>query len=148
MLNQILKFTLVSSLLLWLKPRWRGLLALVVSVVMIHVVHGEYLGYVELSGNQAWLLWSYALKWLALLFCILVYLYYTFGGVGQLLNRDVADDNGQRSTPRAPEVSAGEQSAGDDGFDFLRDKKTLESRAEKILGNDAGLSQQGTENKK
>ena len=26
MLNQLLRFTLVSSLLLWLRPRWRGLL--------------------------------------------------------------------------------------------------------------------------
>ena len=66
MLNQLLKFTLVSSLLLWLKPRWRGLLGLSVFVLLVHILHAEYLGYVELSGNSDFLVASYFVKWLGL----------------------------------------------------------------------------------
>ena len=66
MLNQLLRFTLVSSILLWLRPRWKGLLTLGVVVILVHVLHGEYLGYVELSGDDSLLIWSYVVKWLAL----------------------------------------------------------------------------------
>ena len=80
MLNQLLRFTLVSSILLWLRPRWRGLLALIVLVIMLHLLHSEYLGYVELSGDRSLLIWSYVFKWTVLLLGILSYLFLSLSG--------------------------------------------------------------------
>jgi hypothetical protein len=133
MLNQILRFTLVSGLLLWLKPRWRGLLALAAFVVMVHVIHGEYLGYVELSGNQSYLLWSYVLKWLALVIGVLVYFYFAFDAKGRLLNRDARLDKEFIASAGDANVDADKTNDIDDGFNFLRQKKDLENRADKVL---------------
>jgi len=128
-LNQLLKFTLVSSALLWLRPRWRGLLALSVFVILVHVLHGEYLGYVELSGNADFLVWSYAVKWLALLAGVTAYFFLAVLGPPR---------RGNKKEP--PPVSTGQQSPlpSDDGFDFLRSKKELESRADKVIGKGPG----------
>jgi hypothetical protein len=131
MLNQLLKFTLVSSLLLWLKPRWKGLLALCVAVILVHIVHGEYLGYVELSGDRSLLVWSYVFKWIALLAAVLVYLFFVLFG-------------SRRSSPRsakgagsgAPDPLA--NGPADDGFDFLRHKKELKSRADVVISEEVG----------
>ena len=47
MLNQLLKFTLVSGLLLWLRRRWKWLLGCGAVIVMAMYLHGEFLDYVE-----------------------------------------------------------------------------------------------------
>ncbi len=126
MLNQLLKFTLVSSLLLWLKPRWKGLLALTVSVALVHIIHGEYLGYVELSDDRAFLVWSYVLKWIALLAALAIYLLLSLSG-----SRKAAPSARKSRAGAAP----GEEASGpvDDGFDFLRDKKQLKNRADMVI---------------
>ena len=131
MLNQLLKFTLVSSLLLWLKPRWKGLLALCVSVILVHVIHGEYLGYVELSDDRSFLVWSYVLKWLALLAAVVVYLISILSGP-----RKAGTRAGNGRIARAPD----EQVTGpdDDGFDFLRHKAELKNRADMLISRQAG----------
>ena len=132
MLNQLLKFTLVSSALLWLRPRWKGLLALVVFVLMVHVLHGEYLSYVELSENDEFLVWSYVVKWTALILGVLVYFLVVLSGGGSAAEPAALFET--RNKPRAlPRGGAATDSAVDDGFDFLRDKKQLQSRAEKLL---------------
>ena len=123
MLNQLLKFTLISSLLLWLKPRWRGLLGLSVVVVVVHVFHGEYLNYAELSGNQSFLVWSYIIKWGVLIVSVLLYMAYTI----------------YKEICTLFDYSDAIKKMGNDfiqltGFDFLRKKKKLQSRAEKIIG--------------
>jgi len=134
MLNQLLRFTLVSSLLLWLRPRWRGLLLLAVFVVLVHVLHGEYLGYVTLSGNDAFLVWSYVLKWLALGVGVLAYFLFAVVNAGRG-ERAQAPKRAESRRAVAPEQ------ANDDGFDFLRRKKTLQGRADKII--DSEVKQKG-----
>lgn len=131
MLNQLLRFTLVSSVLLWLKPRWRGLLALTVVVLLVHVLHGEYLGYVELSGNDGYLLASYAVKWLALLVAVLAYYLFAIRGLSR--PRKPAP----QAPPKPPLVGDAAPPAGDDGFDFLRRKKELEGEADKVIARRA-----------
>lgn len=131
MLNQLLKFTLFSSLLLWLKPRWKGLLALCVAVVLVHVIHGEYLGYVELSGDRAFLVWSYILKWAALAVSVLVYLFFILSPTGK-----AAPGAAIRRASRTPDPVA--SGTADDGFDFLRDKKQLRSRADMVTSQESG----------
>lgn len=126
MLNQLLRFTLVSSALLWLRPRWRGLLALAVFVVLVHVLHGEYLRYVELSQNQSFLVWSYGIKWLALLIGVSVYILFAFPSSS-------TSDRARKGADKEPPDREPAAIAADDGFDFLRRKKSLEGRAEKVL---------------
>jgi len=126
MLNQILKFTVITSIWLWLKPRWRALLAFIVSIVIINVLHSEYVKYVEISGNQDFLVWSYILKWSAMLFCILAYLLVNVWGISSKKTLPVKAAN--ESARVAPRVEG-----QDDGFDFLRRKKKLNSQSEKLL---------------
>lgn len=133
MLNQLLKFTLVSSLLIWLKPRWKGLLALCAAVILVHVIHGEYLGYVELSGERSLLLWSYVIKWTALLLAVGTYLFFLFFGARK---RGAVS---QHSRPAGVKAASAQPKPGsDDGFDFLRDKKSLQSRSEIIIASKPG----------
>ncbi len=126
MLNQILKFTVITTVWLWLKPRWRALLAFVVSIIIITVAHREYLNYVEISGNQTYLVWSYLLKWSALLVCIIAYLLASAWGISS--KKSAPAKAVTESARLAPRVE-GE----DDGFDFIRRKKRLNSQAEKLL---------------
>lgn len=126
MLNQILKFTVITSIWLWLKPRWRALLAFILSLVIINVLHREYVNYVEISGNQVFLVWSYILKWSAMLICILAYLLVSAWGI-----------SGKKTPPakvaNEPVKLTPKIEGQDDGFDFLRRKKKLNSQAEKLL---------------
>ena len=46
MLNQILKFTLISSVALFLRKRWKRLSACALAIVAAFYIHGEYLDYV------------------------------------------------------------------------------------------------------
>jgi hypothetical protein len=124
MLNQLLKITLFASFWLWIKPRWKGLVALAVFLLLVNMLHGEYLGYVELSGNAAFLPWSYLVKWLLLLAAAGVYMLV-------LLRADEPGSASERDTKRAMPGSG--PASADDGFDFLREKKTLQSRADKLL---------------
>lgn len=127
MLNQLLKFTLISSVLLWLKPRWRSLLVLCVVVVAVHIFHGEYLNYAELSGNQSFLVWSYIIKWGVLIVSVLLYMAYTVA-------RQNDPKTGARRVRNKKNGKVDLVPAPDDGFDFLRKKNKLQSRAEKIIG--------------
>jgi len=129
-LNQLLKFTLASSLLIWLKPRWKGLLALGVAVVLVQVLHREYLGYVELSGDKSLLVWSYVIKWVALAGAVIAYLFLILFGSRK--------GPGESTQARAAQGSRGNPARADDGFDFLREKTHLQSRAEMIITEKAG----------
>jgi hypothetical protein len=126
MLNQLLKFTLISSLLLWLKPRWRGLLALSALVIAAHTFHGEYLDYAERSGDQSFLVWSYVIKWIVLTVGVLVYMAYMIAG-----RNTRAQSVDERRIKKKVKVNTIPQV--DDGFDFLRQKKHLQNRADKIV---------------
>ena len=128
MLNQLLKVTLISSFLLWLRPRWRGMLALSLVVILVHVLHAEYLGYVELSGNDALLIWSFVVKWSALVVAVIVYLVMT---LTRPQGKTSAVDSRRKKNSSASEIASSPDE--NDGFEFLRNKKRLESRAEKML---------------
>lgn len=128
MLNQLLKVTLISSFLLWLRPRWRGMMALALVVVLVHVLHAEYLGYVELSGNDALLIWSFVVKWSVLAVAVTVYLAMT---LTRQQGKSAPMDSRRKKNP--PAGKAFPSRSEDDGFEFLRKKKRLESRAEKML---------------
>jgi hypothetical protein len=126
MFNQILKITLFTTIWFWLKPRWRSLLAFTVYVLFVHYLHREYLDYVEISGDQGFLVWSYVLKWVLLVSGLATYL--IFGGIGVKAPPTKRPPRDQNETATDPSTSN-----EDDGFDFLREKKHLQSQADKLI---------------
>jgi hypothetical protein len=126
MFHQILKITLFATIWFWLKPRWRSLLAFTLFVLLVHFLHREYLGYVEISGDQVFLVWSYLLKWVLLLSGLVTYL--IFGGIG------IKGSSTKRSHGDQVETATESSNSNeDDGFDFLREKTRLQSQAEKLI---------------
>jgi hypothetical protein len=128
MFSQLLKITLFTSLWLWLKPRWRGLLALVVFIVLVTLGHREYLDYVQLSGDKEFLVWSFLVKWVLIALGLLAYFLLVVMWPTPVKGKAV---KAGKNKSEVTGVSTG--AAQDDGFDFLRQKKQLQSRAEKLL---------------
>lgn len=129
MFNQLLKITLFTSLWLWLKPRWRGLLAIIVFVLLVNILHREYLDYVSISEDKAMLIWSFVVKWGLIIIGVLLY----------FLSATLGGKPAQAKTGKSKAgVEASRQTGadGDDGFNFLREKKTLENRADKLLNRE------------
>ena len=123
MFQFITKFAAVYAITRWLKPRWKVLVATVFTVLTVNYLHAEYLSYVEVSENTTYLVTSYLLKF-SLNAVVLL------GGIIRLRSKSpsqekVGDIQGLQGSNLAP--------SPDDGFDFLRGKKTLDSRSEKIL---------------
>lgn len=129
MFNQLLKITLFTSVWLWLKPRWRGLLAIIVFVLLVNILHREYLDYVSISEDKAMLVWSFVVKWGLIIIGVLLYFLSATLGGKPAQARPAAKDKAGTDTPR----QAGKPEGGDDGFNFLREKKVLENRADKLL---------------
>ncbi|MEZ5501195.1 MAG: hypothetical protein R3E50_00560 [Halioglobus sp.] len=102
------------------------MLALVILVVLVHILHGEYLGYVDLSGDRAFLVWSYVAKWLILAIGLLVYLLYAVSTSKAPSRPEIRPGVDKRPLDTLPPVA-------DDGFDFLRKRVQLQGRAEKLL---------------
>lgn len=107
---------------LWLKHRLRGLALLFFVLAITWILHGEFLAYVERSGNTDYLEWSFFIKWALL-----------FGGLGLYyllvecrLEKTSENNTKTRTHPQTV------QPVGD-GFDFLRHKKSLDSEADMTL---------------
>ncbi len=122
MFNQLLKIGLFVTMGLWLKHRLRGLALLALLLVMSWVLHSEYLAYVERSGNTTYLEWSFIIKW-ALIFtglaCYYLLVEYRLG----------KNTNSNNTNATADDISP----SMEDGFDFLRQKKSLDSEADRVL---------------
>jgi hypothetical protein len=109
----------------FLKPRLKGLLVLIVFWLVINFLHGEYISYVELSGDTGFLI-SAALIKIGLY--MIAFAVYVFTVERKILKRTAKEIE----TKQVQERPAGE----DDGFDFLRQKKKLQSPAEQLLKKD------------
>jgi hypothetical protein len=109
----------------FLKPRFKGLLVLIAFWLVLRFLHGEYLSYVELSGNTEHLVVA-ALGKITLY--VLAFLVYVLMVERKILQRTQQDIEVRTLQERA----AGE----DDGFDFLRQKKKLQDSAEQLLEKD------------
>lgn len=109
----------------FLKSRWKGLLALLAFWYVVSFLHGEYRDYVELSGNTDYLITA-ALTKIGLY--VLGFVVYVFVVERKILNRTQAEIEKKMlvENPRHD----------DDGFDFLRRKKKLQSPAEQLLKKD------------
>ena len=106
----------------FLKPRLKGLLVLIAFWLVVRFLHSEYLSYVELSGNTQYLVVA-ALGKITLY--VLAFLVYVLIVERKILQRTQQDIDVRTLQERA----AGE----DDGFDFIRNKKSLSNPADNLL---------------
>ena len=123
MLRSATRFVALYAILRWLKPRWVRLAFLVISLVLISYSHSEYIRYVEITADPTSLAFSYQLKY-ALIVIVLV----SFSiSLKFMPSKNISRSDSKKLTSRKKSVNM------DDGFDFLRDKKELDSRSDKIL---------------
>ena len=122
MLNQLLKFGLFLSAGIWLKRRARGLLILLAVLAVTWILHREYLSYLQQSDSVAHLELSYIIK--LSIFLVSCGAYYFF--VERVVRKD---SSSSRNTIHHPSHDSNQG----DGFDFIRQKKTLETALDKEL---------------
>ncbi|MXY55990.1 MAG: hypothetical protein F4029_10575 [Gammaproteobacteria bacterium] len=146
MLNQLLKFTLVSGFLLWLRRRWKWLAACGGVIAAAMYLHGEFLDYVEAlpSGSEEatvagdYIAVAFAIKNVVIFASLLTYFLVEMrASKRRRKDRTAAVDAGTtepRPSPRRGSVR-GDDSKADDGFDFLRHGRKLENRADKVIGS-------------
>ena len=119
MINQLLKVGVLIATGRFFKQRWRGVLAVLAVWIVLWVVHGEYVRYVELSGNTQYVLHASILKIFVYLLSIAVYVWRV---ERPLWPKTPAPVTPVTVVPSSPSKSAA-PTGGDDGFDFLRIKK-------------------------
>ena len=139
MLNQILKFTLVSGVALFLRKRWKRLSGCALAIVAAVYIHGEYLDYVGAlpAGTPAaahageYLLTAFLLKNAVIAAAVLVIVVLEVRasrGKGTATRR--TEDTASSAPQDAPLSSEERQ---DDGFDFLRKRSKLANRTEQLI---------------
>ena len=123
MLRSATRFVALYALLRWLKPRWVRLAFLVISLVLISYSHSEYIRYVEITADPTSLAFSYQLKYALTVIMLVSFLI----SLKFMSSKNISKSDSKKLTSRKESVNM------DDGFDFLRDKKELDSRSDKIL---------------
>lgn len=124
MLNQLLRVGILFKAFLWLKPRYKVLSVTIGIIVVTWLMHSEYISYAQHSGNNGLLGVSFIIKWIITIFSVLGYLFYQAKRTStEEVSKDFSEgDSKQQDVP-----------SENDGFDFLRSKDRLESRADKIM---------------
>lgn len=123
MLNQLMKFGLLIATGRFFKQRWRGVLAVLAVWIALWVVHGEFIRYVELSGNARYVLHASLLKLALYALSIGVYVWRVERPLWPKAAAAAIAPGPAASSPRqlpAPARQPAPPAEGDDGFDFLR----------------------------
>lgn len=124
MINQLLKLGALIATGRFFKQRWRGVLAVLAVWLALWVVHGEFVRYVELSGDTRYVFHASIAKLFVYALSIAVYVWRverplwpkTAAPVAQPAPKQVAAQ--KKTAPSQPVLAP-----GDDGFDFLRHRK-------------------------
>ena len=115
----------------WFKNRWRSTLALAVFLALTASIHDEYIEYVELTNEASFLLASYFIKWVGIIIGVSLYVLLSIlRGTSMKPNAIL---NQKHKASDATVKSSSSLDDEDDGFNFLREKDRLESRAEKLI---------------
>lgn len=132
MINQLLKLGALIATGRFLKPRLKGLLWVAAAWLLLWFVHSEYVAYVQLSGDTSFVLWAALIK--TGLYALSIALYVL------LVERPLwpkpvkmPPPHAPAATPAAPGTATPSPRSGDDGFDFLREKRKLRSQADDLL---------------
>jgi hypothetical protein len=133
MINQLLKLGLFIATGRFLKPRVKGLLWVAAVWILLWFVHSEYVEYVQLSGDTSLVLKAALVK--TGLYALSIALYVLLVE-RKLWPRPVAVPPPQKLSPQKTHTDAPatrQPRDGDDGFDFLRDKRKLRNPAKDLL---------------
>jgi|TARA_B110000908_G_scaffold97774_1_gene115443 hypothetical protein len=124
--TKLIKAGLLIKTGVWLRPRIKKVIFFLAAILSIWVAHDEYLDYVGLSGESRYLALSYVFKWIMTLLMLMSYYYfskkYQEQSIKIIRRKGLPADNSKKT-----------QETGNDGFDFLRNKDVLESKADRIL---------------
>jgi hypothetical protein len=123
MLQSFTRFVALYAVLRWLKPRWLRLVILIISLILISYSHSEYIRYVEITADPTSLAFAYQLKYALTVIVLVSFLI----SLKFMPSKNLSKSDSKKLTSRKKSVNM------DDGFDFLRDKKELDSRSDKIL---------------
>ena len=118
----------------WFKNRWRSTLALALFLALTAVIHDEYIEYVELTNEARFLFASYFIKWVGIVIGVSLYVLLNVLRGASMKPKGILNRN--RKPPDATLVSSLSLDDEDDGFNFLREKGRLESRAEKLINGE------------
>ena len=133
---------MVSTVLMWLRRRWIWLAACVAAILAVIYLHAEFLDYVAAlpaGSNRAatasgYIPLAFVLKNAVILGSLLACILFEMRR-RNASRRGPAEASSSRaaveSTPGG--ASASNTDEADDGFDFLRHGRKLESRAEKVI---------------
>ncbi len=150
MLNQLLKFTLVSGFLLWLRRRWRWLAGCGGTIAVAMYLHGEFLDYVaalppgspSAAAANEYISTAFFAKNLVIFGALVTYFLVEMRDSKRRRARGRRAGSGRAATSSesiANKVDSDDTDvAADDGFDFLRHGRRLDNRADKILGPKRG----------
>tara|TARA_R110000772_G_scaffold71427_7_gene156603 strand:+ start:1863 stop:2237 length:375 start_codon:yes stop_codon:yes gene_type:complete len=122
MLNNLLKLSALVITGRFLKPRFKGLLILIVFWLLVRLLHAEYISYVQLSADTSYL-------WQAALIKITLYIVGFCAYFMIVERRILLHSKLEQEEQKNQLLLAGE----DDGFNFLRAKKKLSSKSEQLL---------------
>ena len=120
MINQLLKLGVLIQIGRFFRQRWRGVLAVFAVWLVLWIVHGEFIRYVELSGDTRYVLHASLLKLALYGLSIAVYVW--------RIERPLWPKTPPPG-PATPQLQKPVSSqpatltSGDDGFDFLRHGK-------------------------
>jgi len=134
MLNFFFKSGLIFFISIWLKPRLKGIVCATCVIAGIWLIQGEYLDYLSLINDFTYAGWTYLAKWMAILFTVMLYYYFV---EVPIKNAVASNDKGFS----ASKSGIGEEETTilksmekkNDGFYFVREKKELKSRSQRIL---------------
>lgn len=119
MINQLLKLGALIATGRFFKQRWRGVLAVAAVWIVLWVVHGEFVRYVELSADTRYVLHASILKLVVYALSIAVYVWRVERPLWPRTPAPLSPPAGSHTATPKPVTLTN----GDDGFDFLRRKK-------------------------
>lgn len=120
MLNQLLKFGMLIATGRFLKQRWRGVLAVFAVWLVLWVVHGEFVDYVELSGDTRYVLHASLIKLALYALSIAIYVWCVERPLWPKMPAPVGTPAAQAKSSSTNTPSKSLAPTNDDGFDFLR----------------------------
>ena len=136
MLSSLLRTGVFIFIGFWLKPRWKGIAVLCLGILFIWIIHSEFLTYSVIGEGRLSVGWSFVYKWAAILISVLTYSLFVELPLRDKRVRGDMDSSGsmfERNRDVQGETMGHNSTKKDDGFDFLRKKKHLKSRSQKIL---------------
>ena len=140
MWNNLLKLTVVS----WIWNRYRrtiiALPLLLLYVWLVNLIHDDVIAYATLNNDPSWLGWTFFLKWLFVLLGVGVFVMIHISGrqvqPEELDSLKVKMQSEPVSkTNKEDAASHTEPASESDGFEAIRHKNKLRSRADFILQN-------------